>query len=551
MIASGCIIMDRVVAIWDAETKAIRHSLLHDKDVKDLAWSRDGKWLVTATEEVTVWSAESGGALGSIAVRPNDKSRKALRFSPDGKLLAIDAEDGVHLYDASSWGEVGKVAGGLVGWEADASLLVLRGEEVVRVNARSGQRLAGVGVKGNEFLVLGRRSPDGKLVATIDEMQVHLLDGATGAKVRTIESTFWKQVGGAFGNAVDLLQVAWSPTAPVIATAGYDGVLRVLDLSRGAAPKSVIVGPRIESKEGDDGKNILGWSVAKVGLVLDIEFTRDGRYVLSRDHKGLSLWEPTSMMLVRRFEVPYATAQAISPDGKLLAVAHQDAVISVFDLMSGARLRDSKGGGLDANCQMDSRVKRMLPQVLIDGIEWSADGSKLYAVYGGTSTFVEFDAKTFELGKGGCAHRDQINTVAYSPARDKVAIGAGLHYTGQLTGELVNADNSINVFSLSGDMPLLHRFPGHQLAVLAAAFSPDGNMLATGSVDRTIRLWDLRANAEVGRLEGHGAEVDSLAFSHDGKFLASASYDLTVKVWDLAKKAEVATIVMLGPDGHV
>lgn len=545
-IASACRGVDQVVAIWDVEKKAVRHPLPHTKDIKDLAWSRDGKWLLTATDEVSVWNAETGGLLGTIAIDPNGKGGKRMRFSPDGKLLAIDAADGVHLYDPASWGEVGKVAGALMGWEPDGSLLVHRGDEVARIDPRNGRPLGGFKDQSLPQAVLG---PDGRLLAAIDQMHVRLYDGATGTPVRTIESTFWKHVGGSFGNAVDLLHVAWSPTAPMIATAGYDGVLRVLDLRRGTAPKSVFAGFKVEPKRREENTKFHGWTYAKIGLVTDVEFTRDGRNVLTMDGLGVSVWEPNTLTLVRRFAVEGPSALAFAPDGKTLAIAHGDSVISVFDFASGALLRSSKGGALGADCYKGKT--QFIGRVWIDGLGWSADASKIYATYGASATFVELDAQTFEPGKGGCAHINAINAVAFTRAGDKMAIGAGLHYTAQMSGELSWGDNSINVFALSGDMPRLHRFEGHTLAVLGTDFSPDGNLLATGSADRTVRLWDVRSGAAAGTLEGHGAEVDSVAFSHDGKYLATASYDLTLKVWDVANKAEVATVVMLGPDGHV
>src|SRR5690606_8626752 len=102
--------------------------------------------------------------------------------------------------------------------------------------------------------------------ATIDNMRIHLFDGTNGAPVRTIESSFYKYIDGAFGNDAALLQVAWSPNTPIIASAGFDGMLRVLDLRRGAAPKSVMAGPAVQ-RDGDDNnnnnnnnkENFLGW----------------------------------------------------------------------------------------------------------------------------------------------------------------------------------------------------------------------------------------------------------------------------------------------------
>ncbi len=83
---------------------------------------------------------------------------------------------------------------------------------------------------------------------------------------------------------------------------------------------------------------------------------------------------------------------------------------------------------------------------------------------------------------------------------------------------------------------------GHTDRVYGMAISPDGKRIASGSEDKTIKVWDAGTGTELMTLHGHGATVTSVAFGQDGRRIASGSGDKTIKVWDAATGAEVMTL---------
>ena len=72
----------------------------------------------------------------------------------------------------------------------------------------------------------------------------------------------------------------------------------------------------------------------------------------------------------------------------------------------------------------------------------------------------------------------------------------------------------------------------HTAAVQDVAFSPDGRMLATGSNDAAVRLWDVSTQRLMAVLKGHTGTVNGVTFSPDGRTLTSASEDGTLRFWD-------------------
>ncbi|HEY9651108.1 MAG TPA: serine/threonine-protein kinase [Coleofasciculaceae cyanobacterium] len=79
----------------------------------------------------------------------------------------------------------------------------------------------------------------------------------------------------------------------------------------------------------------------------------------------------------------------------------------------------------------------------------------------------------------------------------------------------------------------IHTLPGHFSSINALAFSPDGTTLASGSADRTVKLWNIDSKIPRCSLSGHSSLVEAVVFSPDGRTLVSGSWDYTIKIWNV------------------
>ena len=139
-------------------------------------------------------------------------------------------------------------------------------------------------------------------------------------------------------------------------------------------------------------------------------------------------------------------------------------------------------------------------------------------------------------------HESAVNAVAFI-GKERQASG----------GE----DGKIAVWKNGNPVPE-RTFEGHTAPIVSLAVSPDGNMIASASWDRSIRLWPLNGG-EPRTLNGHDQNVNGVAFSRDGKFLVSAAYDATVRIWPLEGNGApvIVTVptplngVAIAPDGEI
>ena len=124
-------------------------------------------------------------------------------------------------------------------------------------------------------------------------------------------------------------------------------------------------------------------------------------------------------------------------------------------------------------------------------------------------------------------HTDAVLSIAFSPNGQILASGA--------------QDETVRLWQAI-DGKLLRVLKGHKDLVHCVAFSPDGQVLASGSDDKTVRLWRVADGVVLHTLKGHTNRVNSVAFSPDGQVLASGSGDKTVRLWRVADGVVLHTL---------
>ncbi|QLE43858.1 serine/threonine protein kinase [Nostoc sp. C052] len=281
---------------------------------------------------------------------------------------------------------------------------------------------------------------------------------------------------------------------------------------------------------GSDDKNIKLWDlntqkvIASLSghsqAVKSVAFSPDGQILATAsDDKTIKLWQVETLKEISTLlgHSHAVKSVAFSPDGQILASGSWDKTIKLWDINTGIEIFTIAGH-----------------QLKVNSVAFSPQGQLLAS-----------------------ASYDRTIRLWQIPTRGR---GAGSREQGDMNSaelkDYPQAAEDIPPFPLPpAPFPLIQNRPcysllgtlsGHAWAVLTVAFSPDGQILATGSDDNTIKLWEVNTGQLIGTLVGHSWSVVAVAFTADGETLLSASCDKTVKLWRVSTAEEIVTL-----SGHV
>jgi WD40 repeat protein/serine/threonine protein kinase len=557
-----------------------------DSGFRGVAFSPDGQWIATGNaSDVVIWNA----ATGVKEFRLSDPGESGypvlcLAFSPDSRRIIagygiFNMPQGIghaNLWDLTSRrlieripGNRGVVYGVAFSPDPDGREIAVASDGLVELWDLKDipRQVFSIPCHGRIVYAVAFSPPDGRYLASCGlDRTLRLWDRATGDEIRAF-----------FGHEGFVRGLAFSPDGRRLLSASEDTSLKLWEVASGrkltefhghqSFTSCVTFSPDGRSiASGGQDQRVKLWLATPSpqpiftghdGFVSGLAFSLDGRRVVSGSgiastQGRLMLWDATTGKPHRTFpgSIPLVNAVALRRDGRHLATACWDGTLRVWDAVTGEPVRTLPGHASriqDVVYSPDGRWLAAASGLGADTMKpgevklWDADTGREIHTLGGHSAGVFGVAFSLD-GRwlaSACAdgivriwdtrdpagkpremprHDGEVRRVVFLP--DGRLASAGGKYWG--FGE-------VKIWDLSTERVLDLR--GHTDIVLGLATSPDGRRLATGSDDRTIKLWDTTTGEEVITLRGHTAGVICVAFSPDGRSIASGSIDRTARVW--------------------
>jgi len=311
----------------------------------------------------------------------------------------------------------------------------------------------------------------------------------------------------------------WFGEPPLLVTTESDRTIRLWDLDRGRLVREL---------------------AGHADSIRTVDTLTDRSLLVSVGRHSIRLWEHDSpkpwQNLDREQDVIRDTA-VISPNGRRLAKTHN--AIGDYRVI----LADIHAGG-DGGDEGDADIELIGHEDLVASMVFNHDGSLLASAdYAGVVCV--WDTARGVLLERFTDHLDHANSVAFSPGANLLASAGGL-------------DSTITLRDL--DTGQVRTLRGHTNRVPSVSFSPDGRVLASASMDGTVRLWDI-ATGQVRRVFRPHDErgVRTVRFSPDGLVLATGGDDDSVALIDL-RSGEIVSLrghptavfnLAFGPEGRV
>ncbi|MBD2205545.1 WD40 repeat domain-containing protein [Calothrix sp. FACHB-1219] len=312
------------------------------------------------------------------------------------------------------------------------------------------------------------------------------------------------------GHNNSILSVAISPDGKILASGSSDCTIKLWKLTTG---------------------ELLTTLTGHSSSVFAVDFSPDGQTLASASdveylYGNIKLWDVCTgrvkQTLGSSLVALRTSCVAFSPDGQTLATGHFDAAIRLWHLGSQKQIRTLRGHGWDVNSITFSRDGRFLVSGGIDGaiIIWNWRNGERIRTLNRPSDFFSSMVSWLDRSVGS------IRSVAISPDGETIASGSSSIGENGVTNPPIKLWNTSNGTEL-------RILTGHKDSVNAIAFSPTEKIIASGSEDNTMRIWNYQTGELIQTFEIKSL-VNSLAFSPNGKILVTGTDDKKIRIWGVS-----------------